>query len=241
MPGYVIHIAEAKMICDVLERNSQRICENQDLWQDRFFYGSLLPDAGGKAQKQSSHFWKESERGKIIMTPDLDIFLHKYANVLNQNSLYGGYFAHLHLDQEFWQSYIKAQVEFLDADRKSTENIKNLKSVFIKRTEKMISAEDFFSENYLYGDYTRLNKMLVQKYSLKIPAYREYHNCRIEEADNKDMGRVLENLKIYMTKSPMCANEFTVLSLETLEMFLKRTAQEFVDKYSIYLVRGCDA
>lgn len=238
MPGYIIHMTEAKMICDVLGRNSQRICENQDLWQDGFFYGSLLPDAGGKAQKQSSHFWKESERGKIIITPDLDIFLQKYADILNQSSLYGGYFSHLHLDQEFWQGYIKSQVEFLDTDGKSTEYIKNLKSVFIKRTAKMISAEDFFSENYLYGDYTRLNKMLVQKYNLKIPAYREYHNCRIEEADNKDMGRVLENLKVYMTKGPVCAAEFNVLSLETFEIFLKKTAQEFVDEYSTYLVRG---
>ena len=238
MPGYVIHMTEAKMICDVLRKNSQRICKNQDLWQDRFLYGSLLPDAGGKAQKQSSHFWNESERGKIIMTPDLDVFLHKYADVLKQNSLYGGYFAHLHLDQEFWRDYIKAQVVFLDADGKSTKYIKNLKSVFIKRTEKMISAEDFFSEDYLYGDYTRLNKMLVQKYGLRIPAYREYHNCRIKEADNKDMKRVLEKLKIYMTKSLMCASELNVLSLETLEIFLKKTAQEFVNEYSIYLIRG---
>ena len=80
--------------------------------------------------------------------------------------------------------------------------------------------------------------MLVQKYGLRIPAYREYHNCRIKEADNKDMKRVLEKLKIYMTKSLMCASELNVLSLETLEIFLKKTAQEFVNEYSIYLIRG---
>lgn len=235
MPGYIIHMTEAKMICDILSRDSQ------DQWRDRFFYGSLLPDAGGKLQKQKSHFWNESRREKIIMTPDLDIFLQKYSSVLNKDSLYGGYFAHLHLDQEFWRGYMRNQVEFLDADGKSTEYIKDLKSIFIKKTEKVISARDFFSEDYLYGDYTRLNKMLVQKYGLKVPGYRKYYNCKIEEADNKDMGQMLENLKEYIANSPVDAMDtmdVNVLSLDTLEMFLKKTAQEFVDKYSTYLVRG---
>lgn len=59
MPGYIIHMTEAKMICDILSRDSQ------DQWRDRFFYGSLLPDAGGKLQKQKSHFWNESRREKL--------------------------------------------------------------------------------------------------------------------------------------------------------------------------------
>lgn len=29
--------------------------------QEKFFYGSLLPDAGEKEQKQSSHFWNRAE------------------------------------------------------------------------------------------------------------------------------------------------------------------------------------
>ena len=147
----------------------------------------------------------------------------------------------MHLDQEFWRGYMRNQVEFLDADGKSTEYIKDLKSIFIKKTEKVISARDFFSEDYLYGDYTRLNKMLVQKYGLKVPGYRKYYNCKIEEADNKDMGQMLENLKEYIANSPVDAMDtmdVNVLSLDTLEMFLKKTAQEFVDKYSTYLVRG---
>lgn len=55
-------------------------------------------------------------------------------------------------------------------------------------------------------------------------------------ADKQNMTFL--KLKIYMTKSLMCASELNVLSLETLEIFLKKTAQEFVNEYSIYLIRG---
>lgn len=128
--------------------------------QEKFFYGSLLPDAGGKEQKQSSHFWNRAEGNQIIMTPDINRFLSKYAAVIHQNPLYGGYLTHLHLDREFWNSYIKDQVEFLDANGGQTEYTQNLKNVLIKRTGRIITPEEFFSKNYLYGDYTRLKTTL---------------------------------------------------------------------------------
>lgn len=75
MPGYVIHLTEAKIILDILKRKSQRKGKALNQWQEDFFYGSLLPDAGGRIQKQNSHFWSEAEIGQIIMTPDIDRFL----------------------------------------------------------------------------------------------------------------------------------------------------------------------
>ena len=113
MPGYVIHLTEAKIILDILKRKSQIKGKALNQWQEDFFYGSLLPDAGGRIQKQNSHFWSEAEIGQIIMTPDIDRFLKKYDNVWKQCPLYEGYLAHLHLDREFWKYYIKEQVEFL--------------------------------------------------------------------------------------------------------------------------------
>lgn len=241
MPGYIIHLTEAKIVCDILKKNSKTkdINQGKDISQgkEEFFYGSLLPDAGGKEQKQSSHFWNKAESNQIIMTPDINRFLSKYSTVIHQNPLYGGYLAHLHLDREFWNSYIKDQVEFLDTNAVQTEYIQNLKSVLIKRTGRIISPEEFFSKNYLYGDYTRLNKMLVQKYSLMIPVYNQYHNNRVEESDNEDMRQILEKLKIYIAESPMCGTtELTILSLDTMEVFLKRTAQQFIELYYNYLI-----
>lgn len=234
MPGYVIHLMEAKIVYDVLKKNS-KTKKNMAQGQKEFLYGSLLPDAGGKARKQCSHFWNKAESNQIIMTPDINRFLDKYAAAMKQSFLYGGYLAHLHLDREFWNSYIKSQVEFLNINNEPTKYIQELKSVLIKTNGKVISSEEFFSENYLYGDYTRLNKILVQKYNLAIPVYNKYYDNRIEESDNESMQQVLEKLKIYIADSSTYGEiEFTVLSLERLEIFLQWTAQQFVNLYYTY-------
>ena len=236
MPGYVIHLAEAKIVCDVLRKNNKTKRKIMVHGQKEFLYGSLLPDSGGKEQKQCSHFWNKVESNQIIMTPNINRFLDKYAVAMKQSFLYGGYLAHLHLDREFWNSYIKKQVEFLDNTDEPTQYIQELKSVLIKTTGKVISSEKFFSKDYLYGDYTRLNKMLVQKYDLAIPVYNKYYDNIIEESDNESMQQVLEKLKIYIADSSTYGEtELTVLSLEKLEIFLQWTAQQFVNLYYTYL------
>lgn len=239
MPGYVIHLTEAKIICDILEKSSYK--KNREMYKKReyFYYGSLLPDAGGKAQKQRSHFWNKEENGKIIMTPDIDEYLRKYAEILKSNPLYKGYLAHLHLDQEFWKRYIKENVEFRNAVGGTTEYIKDLKDIRIKKNDRVVSAQKFFSEDYLYGDYTKLNKMMIQKYRLSLPVYNKSYSNKIEDADNEKMKEVLEQLGVYIINSRSCAenSELKVLDLCTFETFLKETAYEFVDLYDGY-IRG---
>ena len=75
MPGYVIHLTEARMVYDILENSRQKISEKICKRQEAFYYGSLLPDAGGKVQKRISHFWNKTEYGQIIMTPNINRFL----------------------------------------------------------------------------------------------------------------------------------------------------------------------
>lgn len=240
MPGYVIHLTEAKIICDMLKNGSQ--IQSKDIYkayteQEAFYYGSLLPDAGGKSRKPSSHFWNESEKGKIIMTPYIENFLKKYAAVLKKDSLYQGYLAHLCLDRDFWKNYIKANVEFWDSDGRQTESVKDLRNVWIKKTNTVILPEEFFSKNYLYGDYTRLNKLLIKKHRLVIPGYNADQNNKIKEADNEKMKNVLEHLETYIENSLIDATEMNlrVLSLHTLETFLRESAQQFIELYSTYL------
>ena len=49
VPGYVIHLTEAKMICEILKQGDTIKNIDFDIWQKEFFYGSLLTDAGGKS------------------------------------------------------------------------------------------------------------------------------------------------------------------------------------------------
>lgn len=238
MPGYVIHLTEAKIIYEILKQNSNIKNIDLDQWQEDFFYGSLLPDAGGKMQKQKSHFWNTSQNNRIIITPNIEKFIGKYEISLKKNSLYWGYLAHLHLDREFWKCYIKQNVKFLDANGEKTEYIKNLNGIFVKKLNKMISPEEFFSKDYLYGDYTQLNKMLIQKYHLRVPVYNEFYDNKIEEADNTRMVQVLNDLKMYIVNNTLCDTSLKVLSMDTLELFLQKSSQQLVELYDIYSAEG---
>lgn len=237
MPGYVIHLTEARMVYDILENSRQKISEKICKRQEAFYYGSLLPDAGGKVQKRISHFWNKTEYGQIIMTPDINRFLKKYSPFLKENSLYVGYLLHLYLDREFWLRYIGKNVEFRNSAGESTDNIQDLKAVWIKKNNDIVTPEEFFSEDYLYGDYTKLNKMMIQKYQLVIPVYTQSYGNKIEDAANEKMKNVLEYLRQCIVNSPICLEEdkLRVITLDTFEAFLKDVAYEFVELYYDYL------
>ena len=73
MPGYIIHLAEAKLITDSLEKMMPSI-ELTSTWREEFYYGSLLPDAAQKGQKSNSHFWNKKDVQYVTMVPDLESF-----------------------------------------------------------------------------------------------------------------------------------------------------------------------
>lgn len=90
--------------------------------------------------------------------------------------------------------------------------------------------EEFFSAKYLYGDYTKLNKYLINKYSLIIPKYNVKYKNIVQEVKNRDMEKVLLNLQHYIVEDE---SSLTVFSKESLERFVKKQAQEFSKKYII--------
>lgn len=69
------------------------------------------------------------------MTPQIDQFLNKYDVSIATPELLG-YLAHLDLDLNFWNEYIKECVEFQDEYGIQTEDITTVNSVFIKKIRK---------------------------------------------------------------------------------------------------------
>lgn len=232
MPGYIIHLAEAKMIFDIAEKKDKirKICSEE--WLRKFSYGALLPDAVRKEEKAYSHFWNREKNTCIVMTPQINRFLNKYDVSINTPELLG-YLAHLDLDLKFWNEYIRECVEFQDEYGIQTEDITTVKSVFIKKIRKAILPEEFFSAKYLYGDYTKLNKYLINKHSLIIPKYNVKYKNIVQEVKNKDMEKILLNLQHYIVEED--GSSLTVFSKESLERFVKKQAQEFSKKYIDYV------
>ena len=230
MPGYIIHLAEAKMIFDIFRKidKNKKICSME--WLQKFSYGALLPDAVYKEKKMHSHFWNKEKVACVIMVPQVDLFLNKYNASMDTPELLG-YLAHLDLDLKFWNEYMKECVEFQDENMTVTNDIRMVKYVLIKKTEEIILTEVFFSNEYLYGDYTKLNKYLIDKYGLVIPRYDIKYRNIVQEVDNKDMERVLSKLKNYIAEED--SSSLKVFSKKSLETFMENAAQQFSKRYEV--------
>ena len=87
MPGYILHLTAAKMFWN--------LAKNRKLYNENDFYvGNLLPDA--TSDKKVSHFRNPEYYGNMIEYPDLDMFLEKYRNALDDSTAFGYYF-HLYI------------------------------------------------------------------------------------------------------------------------------------------------
>lgn len=92
MPSYVIHLSCAKRALEMLPKmNAQE--------QNAFFLGNMIADMC--RDKHYTHFWNDATYDKLVRRPDLDWFLQKYGDAL-QEPYVRGYYAHLLLDYNFW-------------------------------------------------------------------------------------------------------------------------------------------
>ena len=166
MPGFILHLTSAKMLLNQLPDHPHfpyMIASEND-----FMTGSLLPDA--TANKNRTHFRNLLYADKMMLWPDLKRFLSSYQNQL-ANDLYLGYYFHLYIDKRFFKDYIPQIVSFYDKEGKITDIRNEICSVLIHKSNQCISLTDYLSEKYYYGDYTKMNRYLVEKYQLPTELY----------------------------------------------------------------------
>lgn len=216
------------MIADLLLKKEKIRNSNFDEWKRLFTYGVLLPDAVHKEQKRFSHFWKQSDLGKVVVVPDLEAFTNKYKVSLSEPLEYG-YMAHLHLDKFFFEQYFKENVVFLNRAGNPEEYLQEVQSVLIKKNNQTVGLSRLFSEEYLYGDYTKLNQSLIERYKLKIPIYQKNIHNSIEEVNYEDIQQVLGKLNSFIEMSDNKQRELKVFPENTLENFLWETAEKFIN------------
>lgn len=217
MPGYILHLTAAKM---ALAQMDFKEC-------DAFFVGNLLPDT--VKDKTASHFRNPKYRENMIEYPDLDMFLAKYQSLLGDASCLGYYF-HLYMDRKFFKEYLPSIVTFLDADGQMVTKRDDVACVYIKRTKQKIPKQDFFSKEYYYGDYTRMNTYLVERFQLPLELDTNTENPGIEEVDYRDAANVLTELQGYLNVPVSAVGELRVFDVEELLKFLEKTVQEFFDE-----------
>lgn len=220
MPGYILHLTAAKMALNYIK---------YPIDTNAFFIGNLLPDT--VRDKRESHFRNWRYRDRMIEHPDLEMFLRKYKSLLSDSSCLGYYF-HLYIDYKFFTEYVPEIVTLLDENEQAVTKKDQVVWVKINKTGKLIPRGKFYSDEYYYGDYTRMNTYLVEEYQLLLELGTDIKNPGIEEVDYADVKNVLDELHGYLDVPASAVEELKVFEVESLMKFLGKVTKEFCDIHS---------
>jgi len=138
MASMVIHLAVANEINKKLKKDDTKLLT-----------GSIAPDIAKIVgmSKNISHFIYDEED-----IPNLEKFLNKYDNYLNDDFVLG-YYIHLYTDY-LWYKYFISEV--------LTEK------EIIKKDGKVVKLNGEMARLYIYNDYTNLNIQLINKFNLNL-------------------------------------------------------------------------
>ena len=190
-----------------------------------FLIGNLLPDATD--QKELSHFRNPVYRDKMMVFPDLTRFTAKYDSLLSDSSVLGYYF-HLYIDRRFFKDFIPEIVDFYDETGQITDIKEEIVTVYIRNFQTYIPFEKYLTEEYYYGDYTRMNTYLVNRYCIPLDLNPNVTNPGIAEIQYENVQQVLDLLHHFLSVPPEAAQDLKVFPLEELLAALEQYVEEFL-------------
>lgn len=169
MPGTFIHMSQAKEIIYTLKKGENYPFMNHPRWEDYFIVGCIIPDAPGRALKAPSHYWDlEANKDHVVIWPEPDRFIRDYPDFL-EHPLLAGYYAHLLFDRLYFTRLLPEYVYFTEADGKESVILKDIRDAILRKSGESMPVRTFFSYDYFYGDYIRINPKLVEAYQLRFP------------------------------------------------------------------------
>lgn len=222
MPGFILHMTAAKMLFQKWQPNI--------IDPNEFQVGNLIPDS--VSDKTFSHFRHPDRNEKLMVYPNLDLFLNKYSHLLHNSSCLGYYF-HLFIDRVYAKDYIPQVVTFYDVNGQEASDRKDITHALIKRTGELVPIRTIFSDEYYYGDFTKLNTYLIQRFDLSTDFDFYVMNPGIEEVDYADIKKIQKQLQGYLDVPAEAASELKVFDIEDLLSFLEGATEKFAD-----MIRG---
>lgn len=225
MPGYIIHLTEAERVLNRMPQGLKQDIIDRKAWHDAFICGVLLPDAAGKRIKKQTHYWNERDMEDAIVVPDLELFLQRYCDSLRQPMVLG-YLTHLHLDKVFFTEYFRRKVRFLDENGQETFERQKVHSAWHVEEQRRLSAAELFSQEWLYGDYTKLNTLLIGRHGLLLPEKPLHLDNPFGMDTAKLMEQAFTEIVGYLEESKTTVDEPRLLSVDSLERFMDEAAEE---------------
>lgn len=197
----------------------------------KFNTGLLIADAYKKdpEKNEKAHFFDESTRDNLIRIPDLKLFAEKYGRSFSDPYI-AGYAAHLYADSLFFPEYVSRFISYADDEGMEAVRRSDVTQIILRHTGEKIPRHVFFSSEYIYGDYTRLNNYLMRKYGIECITPSVTSNI-VREADAADIDGVITDLKRYLSETPS-DSRLRVFNYETLEAEFERYTLGFARWYS---------
>ena len=227
MPGYTMHLAEAAQLLPTLEKHFPV----DETWRNRFLIGTLLPDTKIRGDKKVSHFWAEEDLSKMARAPRLDLFLKRYGNRLSEPCILG-YYAHLYLDEGYVKHFWPTMFTFLNQEGREAEEIADIVQVLVKKSGERVPLNRFYTVDYYYGDYNRMNKYFFDRYPIEVPVWEEGFDPGMEEVQISHMHRVLGEMEqLVRSLDTPVAGEVKVFPVEEFDRFIQRNGEEFLTQF----------
>ena len=216
MPGFILHLTAAKLFLDAFPMKD---AEDTAL----FMTGAFLPDVS--SDKFHSHFRDPDLTDRMVQVPDLDRFLNLYEDKLDDPLIFGYYF-HLYVDRRFFLEYLPKVVDYMDASHRITPMRDEVSLARIKKSGRILPLSKFLSDEYYYGDYTRMNTYLVDRYKLPSNYYTDFPNPKIPGVDFEGIPSFIEMMRGYLDVPLEDAFSLQVFDLEGVLSFLKEISTE---------------
>lgn len=226
MPGYVLHLTAAKMCVDRLksQRSDSPVNARSRTWENGFYAGNLLPDV--TSCKEQSHFRDPQYRDCLIRWPKPRKFLDKYRDRM-EHPVYKGYAFHLYVDKLFLRDYLPSAVRFYDQNGREAQKTSEIVCVHILRSGEDITVAQYLSEEYYYGDYTKMNTWLWERFHL--PEHPVMiGDPGIGEADCGRLQDVFDELENYRKVSADAVKDVKIFDPEKLVGFLEKAVDRII-------------
>lgn len=226
MPGYILHLTSACMALEMMPKSS--ILRQNERERNGFLVGNFAPDA--VTDKKESHFRSPGRKGAMIEYPEVSDFRRKYRNLLGESSCLG-YDFHLYIDRRFFRDYLPLVVQFQDAAGHNEIMMEKVRRVLLKRTGQIVPRDEFFSEAYYYGDFTKMNSYLIERFHLPMHLDTQIQNPGIQEVDYSNIDLVMDQLRQFCSVPTEAAGNLKVFDIEELLAFLREAAKDWVDEW----------
>ena len=213
MPGYVMHMAVASRIIGEKGKTNSSFL-------NAFLLGNIVPDAMERNAKKESHFWDDDTYKNLNRIPNVENFLEKYGDKMDDPFVLG-YYTHLLLDHYFVKEYWRDNFALLDENMKQENGYDNVRYIKLRKDNMVYDREHFFSDELYYGDYDRIYPYIFDRYPFVKILNCDLGYISVEEINKetvtKPLAKMIEKMNnLYDIRDSIKRKDLKVFELEQI-------------------------